>query len=56
LAVGSPQVPAPGAVGAKPVRKAASKAQQPTSPRSSASVPADLMAWTRNIHTDHGQH
>lgn len=57
LAVSSPEAPQPGAVGAKPIRKGASRAQAPhPTDRSPSTAHADLMAWTRQIHADHGHH
>ena len=52
LAAGSPQAPAPGAVGGKPVRKPAEKAGASRGAQSAGtSAHHDLMAWTRHVHT-----
>jgi Cu(I)-responsive transcriptional regulator len=57
LAVGSPQAPDPGAVGARPVRKQPARHEAPREQeRSASSTHADLMAWTRKLHGDHGRH
>ena len=57
LAVGSPEAPALGAVGAKLVRKAGAKAPaQKDAARVEPSFHADLMAWTRSIHARPGHH
>jgi len=56
LAVRSTEAPEPGAVGGQPLRKSAGKAARPARPAASASVPLDLMAWTRNIHAASGNH
>lgn len=57
LAVSSPDAPEPGAVGAKPVRKAAAGSQARTKARpSEPSAHVDLMAWTRSIQAGHGHH
>lgn len=57
LAVRSPEVPEPGAVGAKPVRKPAARAAAPREPEHRpSSSHADLMAWTRNVRAEHGHH
>ena len=60
LAVQSPEVPPPGAVGAKPVRKPAASHERGTrrAARAAESSPAssthlDLMAWTRAAHGGH---
>ena len=51
LAAGSPEAPAPGAVGGKPLRKSAAKAVTGrTEARSASSAHLDLMAWTRHVH------
>lgn len=57
LAVGSPEAPEPGAVGSKPIRKAATPApaRRPAD-HGTSDAHADLMAWTRQIHADHGRH
>ena len=57
LAVGSPQAPEPGVVGAKPIRKAARGARPgraAAQPESTAHL--DLMAWTRHALTGRGTH
>jgi Cu(I)-responsive transcriptional regulator len=57
LAVGSPDAPEAGAVGAKPVRRGAARTAEPRKEeRAGSSSHADLMAWTRNLHRDHGHH
>jgi len=56
LAVRSTEAPEPGAVGGQPLRKSAGKAARPARPAASASVPLDLMAWTRSIHAASGNH
>ena len=57
LAVSSPEPPEPGAVGAKPIRKAAIPSQTRTkAPPSEPSTHVDLMAWTRGIHAGPGHH
>jgi Cu(I)-responsive transcriptional regulator len=54
LAVASPESPPPGAVGAKPVRKAArSGAAAPPAPASSH---ADPMAWKRSVRREQDRH
>lgn len=54
LAVGSPEAPEPGAMGARPVRKAAAQSQARTKARSpETSAHVDLMAWTRSILAGH---
>ncbi len=63
LAVHSPEAPAPGAVGARPVRKptpatrggSARTARAPDA-SSGSSTHLDLMAWTRAAHGGHGAH
>lgn len=57
LAVSSPQVPEPGAVGQRPIRKAtrgSHDAHRATRRESTAHL--DLMAWTRGAIADHGAH
>lgn len=57
LAMGSPEAPMPGAVGARPVRKPAAKshtAKAPTQTESASHI--DLMAWTQGIHAGLGHH
>lgn len=57
LAVSSPEAPQPGAVGTKPIRKAAAKPQARTKvPPTEPSAHVDLMAWTRSLHAGHGHH
>lgn len=57
LAVSSPDAPEPGAVSAKPVKKAAARSPGRTKALpSEPSVHVDLMAWTRSIHAGHGHH
>jgi hypothetical protein len=56
LAVRSTEAPAPGAVGGQPLRKPAARAARPARAPASASVPLELMAWTRNIHAPSGHH
>lgn len=51
LAAGSPEAPAPGAVGSKPLRRPSDKAGAPRSVApAGASAHQDLMAWTRHVH------
>ncbi len=54
LAIASPEVPEPGAVGAQPVRKSKSRAERAERPKPVESTShVDLMAWTRSAHATH---
>ncbi len=51
LAAGSPQAPAPGAVGGKPLRKPAERVgASRAAAGTGTSAHHDLMAWTRHVH------
>jgi Cu(I)-responsive transcriptional regulator len=56
LAVSSTEVPEPGAVGSKPIRKPGTKSSSKGSAQRESGTHADLMAWTRGLHTGHGHH
>lgn len=57
LAVSSPDAPEPGTVGAKPIRKGITHSPEPRKvAQGSSTAHADLMAWTRNLHSDHRHH
>lgn len=57
LAASSTEAPAPGAVGAKPIRKSRAKplATRGKS-RSEPTAHVELMAWTRAVHARHDRH
>jgi len=52
LAVGSPEAPAPGAVGARPVKRGAASPAARTKPaRAEPTSHVDLMAWTHRVQS-----
>ena len=57
LAADSPATPEPGRVGQQPLRKTPARQTRQVTETGAASSPhADLMAWTRNVHSAHGSH
>ena len=56
LAMGSPQAPVPGAVGATPLRKARARRERDPVARAAPARSEghrELMAWTRAVHVEH---